>query len=668
MPGHDPPLWRFLGEPSIRWHGKELTPLIGRKAVALLAYLTLSPEGAGRHEVAALLWPPGDAARSMHSLRQCLVSLRRALGDEFEQVLSVSDSWLALDRTAVTIDVLRLIEIDAGAAATADEVTDLCRGPFLCSLVTRAAPFDDWAAVQRDRFATLMHQALRRALASANNAGRSGEAARIRARVAELGPVPLTGASVEILPAVMSGPAGHHESRVRAAGLARRGRLRGATLFLGGALVAAGALWGAYLVSDDFRGLADRLLLGESVTPRIAVMPFTSLNGTAEETGLAGGVTLGVTYALYAITARELFVVTPAAADDARQLAPGERIAYAKELGVRFLISGSLGVEGDIVRVYVQCLDAKTGVDIWQDSFDQPKAQTFKQQDKITRRILDELDIELSPAEWNRIDLIGDTDNLKAWLLAANGVRHLIKVNRRDVELARKFYAEAQALDPNYVSARRGLAWVALLSVRLGWAEDPVAAIVEAKSQLDVVLRKEMAQNAEGPKGTTKSLEGLILLLEGRYDEAVAAGIRATELLPGSADVWAVLAHTLTFVGEHERALEMIENAMERSKIHPGWYRWTKARALRMAGRMEESVEILKRDLDPAQPVLIHLVELATSYSAAGRLEDARRVAARIRQIDPRFSPSSWVQHPPIRVPDIQTQEFQYLSDAFLGS
>lgn len=661
-------MWRFLGESSIPWHGKDVTPQLGRKAVALLAYLALAPEGAGRDEVAALLWPLGDAARSKHSLRQCLVSLRRVLGDEFEQVLSVSDGWLALDRTAVAIDVLRLFETDAGAAASADEVTDLCRGPFLRSLVTRAQPFDDWAAVQRDRFAALMHQVLRRALAAADNAGRTGEAARIRARIAELGPVPLAGAQVEILPAVVSGSPGHGKPQPRAGGLARGGLLRGATLFLGGALVAAGALWGAYLASDDFRDLADRLVLGEPVTPRIAVMPFTSLNGTAEESSLAAGVTLGVTYALYAITARELFVVTPGPSDEARQLGPGERIAYAKELGVRYLISGSLAVEGDNVRVYVQCLDAKTGVDIWQDSFDQPKAQTFKQQDAITHRILKELNIDLSSAERNRIQYLDDTENLKAWLLAANGVRHIIRVNKRDVELARKYFAEALALDRNYGSARRGLAWAALLSVRLGWANDPAAAIVEARSLLNVELQKEMERGRGGLKSTTKMLEGLILLLEGRYDEAIAAGIRATELQPGSADVWALLAHTLTFVGEHERALEMIGNAMERSKIHPGWYRWTKARALRMAGRVKESVEILERDLDPAQPVLVHLVELATSYSAAGRMEDARRIAAAILQIDPHFSPSSWVQHPPIRVPEIQTREFQYLSDAFLGT
>ena len=66
MPHLDPTMWRFLGEPSIPWQGKDLAPPLGRKSVALLAYLALAPEGAGRDEIAALLWPgpePGRANR-----------------------------------------------------------------------------------------------------------------------------------------------------------------------------------------------------------------------------------------------------------------------------------------------------------------------------------------------------------------------------------------------------------------------------------------------------------------------------------------------------------------------------------------------------------------------------------------------------------------------------
>jgi hypothetical protein len=105
---------------------------------------------------------------------------------------------------------------------------------------------------------------------------------------------------------------------------------------------------------------------------------------------------------------------------------------------------------------------------------------------------------------------------------------------------------------------------------------------------------------------------------------------------------------------------------MKLSENHPGWYRWTKGRALRMAGRYEESIEVLEEDLGRGAPSLAHLVEMTASYSAAGRMSDARRIATEIRQLVPGFSASAWLEHPRIKIPEIQSQEFEYLSKAGL--
>ena len=228
---------------------------------------------------------PGEQAR--HSLRQCLVALRKFLGTDFDSVLFVSDTWLALDRSYVPIDALRLMEIEGGAPSQADELLGLCRGPFLRSLVTRAQPFDDWATSQRGRFQGSMQLALGQALTVAIEAKRTGDVARIRARMAELGLSRREASGAGTLPMVLAGPV---PERPR---LHRRRPLwqlfRAAASFSAGALVAAGMLWGTYYVSDDFRDWADRAVLGGLVTPRIAVRPFTSLNGTTEEMSLAGG-------------------------------------------------------------------------------------------------------------------------------------------------------------------------------------------------------------------------------------------------------------------------------------------------------------------------------------------------------------------------------------------
>ena len=421
------PLWRFLGDISIPGPDGELTAHLGKKAIALLAYLALAREGAGRDELAALLWPDPDPSRSKHNLRQCLLSLKQAFGDGMDGVLEVSDDWLALNHAAVETDARRLVEIDAGRMAPAEELLDLCRGPFLRGLTTRARPFDDWASAQSDRLTGAAGRALGAARAAAERAGRKSEAVRLTAALAELGVGPAVVQAAEMRPA--AAPPQPRRQRWR----------RNAALVLGGAVVAVGLLFGAYYASPGFRDRVDRVVHGiPDSPPRIAVLEFTSVNQTAEENGLAGGVTLGVRYALYAITARELFVVTTISRP--QELSRQELKRIAKELNVQYLISGSVAIEGDTVRVDAQRLDVEsaTGDIVWRQEFGKPAAQAFKLQDDITRWILEGLDIELSSAEWNRIQYLDDTESLDAWLAAANGVRHLIRVTQDDVRKAKK--------------------------------------------------------------------------------------------------------------------------------------------------------------------------------------------------------------------------------------
>ncbi|MCL5775430.1 hypothetical protein M1105_00270 [Limibaculum sp. FT325] len=559
-------------------------------------------------------------------------------------------------RETVGTDVGALLAIESGRPTTADELLDLCRGPLLDGFRTGAAPFDAWIEQRRARLATAATRALIGARVSGRRSGRDADrAAAIDAALAALGPVPLAPTP------------GAPPLRVRAARPGRLRWLRPAHIASGGAALIVAAVLGTYLAVPRFHHVVDSLVMREAASPaRIAVHQFTTVNGTEKEADLAGGVTLGVNYALYAVTARELFVVTsPVRATDDTHDALME---VARELRVRYLISGAVEVLGPTVRVLAQCLDAETGAVVWRRQFEKPVSDAFRLQDEITLQILAGLEIDLSTAERNRLQYLDDTGNLYAWLAAANGVRHLIRVKRRDVETAEQYYRKALEHDPNYLSAMRGLAWVRFLKVRLGWAEDPQAAILEASDTLQAILRRrtEAGPDVAPEDGLTLSLQGAVMLLAGDYDNAVRSGERALELLPGSADVTAVLAHTLTYVGEHERALALIERAMELSPLHPPWYRWTRGRALRMAGRVEESVAELERDIDREDRAIVHLVELVASYSAAGMMSKARRIAGLIRAMDPHFSASIWLRHPPIRAPDRQSIEFEYLARAGL--
>ncbi|MBK0398999.1 hypothetical protein H0I76_07345 [Limibaculum sp. M0105] len=642
------PIWRLMGDLSIVTPDGVAVDGLGTKALALLAYLALTAERVSRAELAGMLWPGPDPSRSKHNLRQCLLSLRKSLGDSFEKIIKLSDQWVALDHDVVRIDALEILRIDSGRRASAAEIIGLCRGPFLRALATRAQPFDDWLELQRERLDIATQRIATAAYESARRSGQTSQAANLRTILETIS-----------IAETASEQTGNWGLLTRKFSGRRARPLRRLGIGAGAIILVVLASIGAYHMSMDVRHVFDDSILGErKVVRRIAVLPFTTSNATTEEQSLAGGVTLGVNYALYAITARELFVVTHVA--QARDLGTEERLAVAKDLGVQYLISGTVEVKEGVVRVFAQCLDAQTRTVIWREQFDRPIAQAFSLQDEITLEILKGLDIELNTAEWNRIQYLDDTENLHAWLAAANGVRHLIRVRKEDVEIARASYVRALQYDPEYISARRGLAWVSFLRVRLGWSRDPAAEILEAKNQLGIVLRKRPDD------GLTKSLEGAILLLEERYEDAVDAGEFAVEMLPGSADATAVLAHTLTYVGETARALELINRAMELSPMSPGWYRWTKGRVLRLAGRFDEAIELLEQDLGASEPTLVHLAELTASYSANGNKRAAQRVARVIRRIDPEFSASAWLLHPRLKDPELQSKEFEYLSGAGL--
>lgn len=643
------PTWRFMGNPSISSPDGAMIGPIGKKPLALLAYLALTGEWISRDEVARMLWPDPDTARSKHNLRQCLLSLKKSFGEGFDECFNVSGQDLALNHDAVRIDALELLRIDSGRETSADEVIDLCRGPFLRGLTTRAEPFDEWLTTERERLQAATFRVTSAAHDSARKAGQTSRAAELRT-------------ILDALPGTADDQEGVRNWGLLAKVVSEQtsSRLRKFGMIFGIAALVLLALFGTYRASEDIQKFIDTIIDGQMESPpRIAVLPFTARNMTIEEQSLAGGVTRGVNFALYTITARDLFVVTHVAR--AKDLDASERLQLAEDLGVQYLISGSVEVEGETVRVYVQCLDAQTRSVIWREQFDKPVVRAFKLQDEITLEVLQGLDIDLTTAEWNRIQYLDDTDNLHAWLAATNGVRHLIRVRKKNVEIARQSYMKALEYDPDYTSAHRGLGWVSYLNVRLGWASERDAELQKAKDELGIVLRKKPED------GLGKALEGAILLLDGdNYESAIDAGEFALEQMPGSATVTAMLAHNLTYVGQSERALDLMDRAMELSSRSPDWYIWLRGRALRLSGQVQESVQILEQGLK-SEPSLVHLVELASSYSAVGNNNAARRIAKKIQLIKNNdFSASEWLSHPRIQNPEVQSLEFENLSNAGL--
>jgi len=647
MPTESPARWSFFGAPKFHQTNGKLVSGVGKKPAALLALAAHSSEGVSRRVAAEMLWPDASPPRALHSLRQALLSLRKSFGESFDDMVEASADQIKIQKGAVDIDVEQFLDFAESANPKHwEEAAALYSDDYLTAFQGVSDPFDKWAHARRDTLAAKAELLFERLAAAAEGRGDDKNATRYRSLAERIASRPDLVMSAENTAPETGSP------EFRGADASRRNRLVGAVAAFA---VIVGAV---LLILREADSLPDSIDLGLGVfepseTPSIAVMPFSWRGEGAISKELADGLTQGVTYALYAVTAQELFVVTDLSTVVGDSAA--DRTKIARRLGVRYLMLGSVEVTDSRMRLEARLLDTRTLEYVWTDQFDRSVGEIFALQDELTLAIISGLDIDLSSAERNRISLIDDTDSLKAWLAAGNGLRLLIKVSRLDNIKAQEFYREALAHDPEYVSAWRGLAWTHFLDARLGWSESPQASIGKAVQLSQQVL-------ARSPEdGTTHSLVGAVKLLQNDYDAAVMHGEKAVALLPNAADTTAVLAHTLTYVGESERALTLLDRAMALSPNHPDWYDWAKGRALRLAGRAAESVQILEDRTRGRPPSVAQLVELTASYAAANEMENARRTAEQIQKFVPHFSVTKWLENPRLQDPEEHQREFGYL-------
>jgi len=325
-----------MGELSLPWEHANLTDEMGRKQLVLLAILAIAARPVPREDLATLLWPDSDRQAARHNLRQALVSIRKALGERADAAIIADFDGVALRPHALRTDIGRLREIAAGADTSAGEVLDLCRGPLLEGFSLASHAFEDQLEVWRQEAAALSVMAIDRVLADARPAEREILFVRrqffVPAQAGQEGPQ---------LPAMRPPAEGAGPRRQSGSSWRRRVAVLVKGLALGTAVVIA------LLAVPNIRDLIERVL---PPPPSITVRSFLSGNDTVVERNLAGLVTGTVTYGLAAVPERKLFVVRAPAEDNVARISDTE---FAAELGVRYVITGTLEHDDGTVRVTV---------------------------------------------------------------------------------------------------------------------------------------------------------------------------------------------------------------------------------------------------------------------------------------------------------------------------
>jgi TolB-like protein len=596
-----------------------------RKAAGLLAFLAcMAPEAQRRETLTDLLWGSHFEAQARQNLRQALYVLRRILGDGS----IVNDGhFVSLKNGVLDCDVPRFEALirdgsrDALAAAT-----EIYRGPFLIDLDFAQDAWRDWQTRGRQRLQSLALDATVR-----------------------LGDLELV--------------AGNADAAVRAAerAIAENDLREDAHRLLIRALAASGRRPDAlrhyeHLVALlkhelDVEPDADTTTLARELRkpaqtysenpslplpdrPSIAVLPFANMSGDPDQEYFADGISedlitgLSHIHWLFVIARNSTFVYKHRAVD-VKQV--------SRELGVRYVLEGSVRRAGKRLRISAQLIDAKTGGHHWAERYDRELGDIFAVQDEITRSVAAAIEPRLLAAEGVRT-LSRSADDLGAWERVARAQTHFWRLTRPDYETAIDVLERAVKAFPEYAPARSLLGFCLVFAAHMGWIDRDHGLVTGRRHAL-----RAIALDDRDPWGHIAL--GYWAMMERRTEESIAAFRRAVELNPNSAAAHSHLSRGLAFAGQDREAIEHGEDAIRLSPLDPEMALFLGAIAVAhyAAGRYAEAAQRTTEALR-LRPGFQGAQRLrCASLAQAGQVEEARSFLATIRRDQPQLS-IDWIR------------------------
>jgi tetratricopeptide (TPR) repeat protein len=303
----------------------------------------------------------------------------------------------------------------------------------------------------------------------------------------------------------------------------------------------------------------------------------------------------------------------------------------AEELGVKYVLEGSVRKGGDNIRITAQLVDALTGHHLWAERYDRNLNDIFAVQDEITKKIITAMQVKLTEGEQVRGAAKG-TNNLEAYLKYLQANEYLNRANIQRNALAKQLAEEAIALDPEYAWAYYVLARTHEVDMWHGTTESPKESLAEAKQLLQkaIVLDDTFAE-AHGRLG-------FLFSLERKHDKAFALGEKAVALNPNSADSHLRLGKILVFAGRWEESIPEYKTAIRLNPIPPDLYFWSLGLSYGAIGRYEEAITWCEKAVRQEPDSFFAHLMMTVVYSWSGRDVKARIEAAEVLRLNPQFS------------------------------
>jgi TolB-like protein/class 3 adenylate cyclase/Tfp pilus assembly protein PilF len=375
----------------------------------------------------------------------------------------------------------------------------------------------------------------------------------------------------------------------------------------------------------------------------IAVLAFTNMSGDPEQEYFVDGLTEDLITDLSKVEG--LFVISRHSSFAYKGKSVDIR-SVAKDLGVRFVVEGSVRRAAARVRINVQLIDATDGTHVWADRFDRDLADVFVLQDEVVGRIVNALSSVLPSA---RPIARPRATNLEAYDLFVRG-RVLVNQSAESNRAARALLEKSIELDPSFADAH---AWLAMnhLGGWVYWGE------ADAHRSLALAAAERAVSLDPGNAGAHAIL-GEVLIYLGKPDAGAAELTKALEISPNHADAWVILGEVKTYEGSAVEAIDHTRRAFSLNPHPPGWYYWYLGFIEYAAGQYEDAVKTLGREGIPSGSQRI----LAASLAQLGRLEEATAEATRFLAAHPGFSIKQWANTQPFQRPT----DRQHFIDGYL--
>ena len=369
--------------------------------------------------------------------------------------------------------------------------------------------------------------------------------------------------------------------------------------------------------------------------PSIAVLPFVNMSDDKYFEYFCDGLTEEIINGLSKVD--RVFVIARNSTFTYKDK-PIKVQQVAEEMGVRYVLEGSVRKTEEKVRITAQLVDTLNGRNIFSERYDREFKDILAVQDEITMNILAALQVALTKGEYARLPSKG-TKNLEAYLKVLQANRFMSAFNKESLALARQYAEEAIVLDPEYFAGYAALSGVILNEITIGIDTLPKAKALQQALELS---QRALALN---PSSFTHSMLGLVYVFMENSEKALSEAEQAVALGPNSAYAYLCMGSALFSFEKFDDAIPMFQKSLRLSPIPIGSVVLLRlADSYRALGRSEEAIGTFTKLLELWPDNLHGRVRLAATYANNGRDSEARAEAEHVLRIDPNFSAERYIK------------------------